>query len=110
MATKNQYAHFLKQKRQEARAAAQAVAGHVTEDYIQQRQQDAVQRMAWLATIALNRTPGLNLGPKRLERVIAAFEAVSLEYGEFNRDHGQAAADERVKAEVDRIMEGRRRR
>ena len=65
----------------------------------------AGDRALWLAVVALNETPGVNLGRERLVRFAGVLSRLTDEFEAMAAEDGQDVAFARLARRVDQIME-----
>ena len=65
----------------------------------------AGDRALWLAVVALNETPGVNLGRERLDRFAGVLSRLTDEFEAMAAEDGQDVALARLARRVDQIME-----
>lgn len=66
----------------------------------------AGDRALWLAVVALNETPGVNLGRERLDRFAGVLSRLTDEFEAMAAEDGQDVALARLARRVEQIMEG----
>lgn len=66
----------------------------------------AGDRALWLAVVALNETPGINLGRERLLRFAGVLSRLTDEFEAMAAEDGQDVALARLARRVEQIMEG----
>ena len=66
----------------------------------------AGDRALWLAVVALNETPGVNLGRERLDRFAGMLSRLTDEFEAMAAEDGQDVALARLARRVGQIMEG----
>lgn len=66
----------------------------------------AGDRALWLAVVALNETPGINLGRERLLRFAGVLSRLTDEFEAMAAEDGQDVALARLSRRVAQIMEG----
>lgn len=66
----------------------------------------AGDRALWLAVVALNETPGVNLGRERLARFAGVLSRLTDEFEAMAAEDGQDVALARLARRVEQIMEG----
>ena len=66
----------------------------------------AGDRALWLAVVALNETPGVNLGRERLARFAGVLSRLTDEFEAMAAEDGQDVALARLSRRVAQIMEG----
>ena len=69
-------------------------------------EREAANRALWLAVVALNETPGVNLGRERLLRFAEVLSRLTDEFEAMAAEDGQDAALARLSRRVEQIMEG----
>ena len=69
-------------------------------------EREAADRALWLAVVALNETPGVNLGRERLVRFSGVLSRLTDEFEAMAAEDGQDVALARLSRRVEQIMEG----
>ena len=92
----------IEKRRLTRRATAQIIEG-ATEDIMAQTRSEAVQLTSQLFTLAMNRTPSIRVGPKRLADFTAVVEALAAGYAQSKEANGREAADRELTEAIDRI-------
>lgn len=69
-------------------------------------EREAGDRALWLAVVALNETPGVNLGRERLLRFAEVLSRLTDEFEAMAAEDGQDVALARLARRVEQIMEG----
>ena len=92
--------------RRQKKLAEQAVETMRRAEDIARVEREAANRTLWLAVVALNETPGVNLGRERLLRFAGVLSELTREFEQMSAEDGQDAALARLSRRVAQIMEG----
>ena len=99
-----QAAKKLAEQAAETARKAEAIAQKAAD--IAKVETHAANRALWLAVVALNETPGVNLGRERLVRFAGVLSRLTDEFEAMAAEDGQDVALARLARRVDQIMEG----
>lgn len=94
------------QRQAAKRLAEQAAETARRAEDIARVEREAANRALWLAVVALNETPGVNLGRERLLRFAGVLSRLTDEFEAMAAEDGQDAALARLSRRVAQIMEG----
>ena len=94
------------QRQAAKRLAEQAAETARRAEDIARVEREAANRALWLAVVALNETPGVNLGRERLLRFAGVLSRLTDEFEAMAAEDGQDVALARLARRVEQIMEG----
>ena len=94
------------QRQAAKRLAEQAAETARKAEDIARVERAAGDRALWLAVVALNETPGVNLGRERLVRFSGVLSRLTDEFEAMAAEDGQDVALARLSRRVEQIMEG----
>lgn len=93
------------QRQAAKRLAEQAAETARRAEDIARVEREAADRALWLAVVALNETPGVNLGRERLDRFAGVLSRLTDEFEAMEAEDGQDVALARLSRRVAQIME-----